>query len=84
MNRLRMAAMLLGIAGLQAAECAESILFIGNSFTFGAEAPQVQRYRPETVRDLNQEGMGGVPALFKSFTRQADSRTTSVTKRPPE
>ena len=30
-----------------------------------------QAFRPETVTDLNQEGMGGVPALFKAFTRQA-------------
>ena len=63
--------MLLGIAGLQAAECAETILFVGNSFTFGAESPPVQRYRPETVTDLNHEGIGGVPALFKCFTREA-------------
>ncbi|MGH6884566.1 MAG: DUF4886 domain-containing protein [Geminicoccales bacterium] len=63
--------MLLGVAGLQAAECAETILFVGNSFTFGAESPPVQGYRPETVTDLNHEGMGGVPALFKSFARQA-------------
>jgi beta-glucanase (GH16 family) len=63
--------MLLGIAGLQAAECAETILFVGNSFTFGGDSPPVQAYRPETVTDLNHEGIGGVPALFKSFTRQA-------------
>jgi len=47
-----------------------SILFIGNSFTFGAGS-DVQRYRPESVTDLNHEGIGGVPALFRSFTRQA-------------
>ena len=28
-------------------------------------------YRAETVTDLNGEGNGGVPALFKSFTQQA-------------
>src|SRR5437868_407656 len=49
---------------------ARAILFIGNSFTFGAGSP-VRTYRPETVTDLNKEGIGGVPALFKSFTRQA-------------
>ena len=49
---------------------ATSILFIGNSFTFGAGSP-VQRYRPDSVTDLNKEGIGGVPALFKSFTSQA-------------
>ena len=48
-----------------------SILFIGNSFTFGAGSP-VQFYRSGTVTDLNDLGIGGVPALFKSFTDQAD------------
>ena len=57
--------------GFQSAECAETILFVGNSFTFGADSPPVQAYRPETVTDLNREGIGGVPALFKSFTREA-------------
>ena len=47
-----------------------SILFIGNSFTFGALTP-VQTWRSDIVNDLNHEGIGGVPALFKSFTRQA-------------
>ena len=47
-----------------------SVLFIGNSFTFGAGSP-VQKWRPEIVTDLNHEGIGGVPALFKSFTAQA-------------
>ncbi len=67
----RIAATLLGIAGLQAAGCTQTILFVGNSFTFGGHSPQVESYRPETVTDLNRESMGGVPALFKSFTRQA-------------
>ena len=47
-----------------------AVLFIGNSFTFGAGSP-VQRWRPEIVNDLNREGIGGVPALFKSFAKQA-------------
>jgi hypothetical protein len=47
-----------------------SVLFLGNSFTFGAGSP-VQTWHPETVTDLNHEGIGGVPALFKAFTRQA-------------
>ena len=47
-----------------------AILFIGNSFTFGALTP-VQKWRPEFVTDLNHEGIGGVPALFKSFTKEA-------------
>ncbi len=43
---------------------------MGNSFTFAAYSP-VMTYRAETVSDLNGEGIGGVPALFKAFTREA-------------
>jgi len=49
---------------------AASILFVGNSFTF-ADLSDVKHYRPESVHDLNNEGIGGVPALFKGFTVQA-------------
>lgn len=51
-----------------------SILFIGNSFTYGDPAgdlPQVQEFRPHTVNDLNGTGIGGVPALLKAMTEQA-------------
>jgi hypothetical protein len=65
---------LLGIAlalSLPAAQAAAaSILFIGNSFTFAQGSP-VRSYRPNTVTDLNRQGIGGVPALFKSFTVQS-------------
>ncbi len=47
-----------------------SVLFIGNSFTYG-HGSAVRFYRADTVTDLNSEGVGGVPALFKSFTQQA-------------
>jgi hypothetical protein len=47
-----------------------SILFIGNSFTFGSGSA-VRYYRNHTVHDLNHEGVGGVPALFKVFAEQA-------------
>jgi hypothetical protein len=47
-----------------------SILFIGNSFTYGAGSA-VRYYRNQTVTDLNNEGVGGVPALFKVFAEQA-------------
>src|SRR5262245_35062949 len=47
-----------------------SVLLIGNSFTFGAGST-VHGWRPVIVTDLNREGIGGVPALFKSFTTQA-------------
>jgi hypothetical protein len=47
-----------------------SVLFIGNSFTFAAGSA-VRYYRAETVADLNGQGQGGVPALFRSFANQA-------------
>ncbi|WP_217704169.1 PEP-CTERM sorting domain-containing protein [Piscinibacter koreensis] len=48
-----------------------TILFIGNSFTFG-QGSAVQTYRPNTVTDLNGgTTIGGIPALFKAFTSQA-------------
>jgi hypothetical protein len=47
-----------------------SILFVGNSFTFGSGSA-VHYYRNQTVTDLNNEGVGGVPALFEVFTEQA-------------
>ena len=50
-----------------------SILFIGNSFTFGAMS-DAMTYRKTSVTDLNGEGMGGVPALFKRFTEEAKLR----------
>jgi hypothetical protein len=50
-----------------------TILFVGNSFTFGAESP-VMTYRTGSVTDLNGDGMGGVPALFKRFADQAGLR----------
>jgi hypothetical protein len=53
-----------------AADAATSILFIGNSFTYAHFSP-ARFYRPDTVTDLNGEGQGGVPALFKCFTQQA-------------
>lgn len=48
----------------------ESILFIGNSFTFGYGSAVVY-YRPDSVTDLNGTEKGGVPALFEAFTEQA-------------
>jgi uncharacterized protein DUF4886 len=63
------AAVTLVLAGVNA-QAGKSVLFIGNSFTFAAGSP-VHFYRSDTVTDLNNEGIGGVPALFKSFTQQA-------------
>lgn len=66
------AALLLALspAAAPTSAVATSVLFIGNSFTFAAGSP-VQFYRADTVTDLNREGIGGVPALFKSFTQQS-------------
>lgn len=47
-----------------------SVLFIGNSFLFGAGSA-VRFYQAHTVTDLNGDGFGGVPALFKAFTTLA-------------
>lgn len=55
---------------LNGAAASKSVLFIGNSFLFGSGSA-VRYYRADTVTDLNGEGQGGVPALFKSFTQQA-------------
>ena len=53
-----------------AAARADTILFVGNSFTYGHGSP-VKFYRDESVTDLNGEEIGGVPALFKSFATEA-------------
>jgi hypothetical protein len=49
---------------------AKTILFVGNSFTYGELSP-VKTYKANTVTDLNKTGVGGVPALFKTFATQA-------------
>lgn len=49
---------------------ARTILFVGNSFTFGGGSA-VRIYHPEYVTDLNGEAIGGVPALFAVFAREA-------------
>ena len=56
------------VARTRPAAAPRTILFVGNSFTFGALSP-VARFRTGTVTDLNGEGLGGVPALFKAFTQ---------------
>ena len=54
---------------------AKTILFIGNSFTFGALSP-AHHYQTSTVTDLNGPDktgrtVGGMPAVFKQFTVEA-------------
>jgi hypothetical protein len=60
----------LGLVLTTGSALAGSIVFIGNSFTY-AYGSAVRYYRADTVTDLNSQGIGGVPALFKSFTTQA-------------
>ena len=59
------------VVSLQAAPAAAatSILFIGNSFTYGALTPAVMNYKPGTVTDLVGTNIGGVPALFEQMTK---------------
>ena len=51
------------------AASARTIIFVGNSFFFGSHTA-VRPYKADTVTDLNGTKEGGVPALFKSFTKQ--------------
>jgi hypothetical protein len=66
---LAVAGMLLLGASTLAAQQRQTVLFIGNSFTFGSGSA-VRYWRANTVTDLNHEGVGGVPALFDSFADQ--------------
>ena len=65
-----LASLILTLSTVASAQLDQSVLFIGNSFTFGYGSA-VKYYRADTVTDLNNEGIGGVPALFKSFSDQA-------------
>lgn len=58
-------------ASVPAQAAPQRILFVGNSFTMGANSA-VLRYRPDSVEDINGEGVGGIPALFAKFAEQAD------------
>jgi Domain of unknown function (DUF4886) len=67
---LRLTVVSLIVFGTADAQSARTVLFIGNSFTF-ADKSAVHFYRAGTVTDLNHEGIGGVPALFKTFAGEA-------------
>ncbi len=67
---LTLVAMVVLGTGIAEAQQRPSVLFIGNSFTFGSGSA-ARFYRSNTVTDLNDEGIGGVPALFKSFADQS-------------
>jgi hypothetical protein len=69
-TRTTLKAAALACCMLAPAAFAADILFVGNSFTFAAGTP-IMNYKADTVTDLNKNGTGGVPALFKSFTMQA-------------
>src|SRR3954465_15901184 len=74
MQKMLFAAALLLASG-QGAGAAPSVLFIGNSFTYGAHSAAMH-YHTETVHDLNPpdargQTIGGVPALFKALTVEA-------------
>jgi hypothetical protein len=64
------ALLLAGLLAIAGRADAASILFIGNSFTYG-QGSAVHYYRANTVTDLNGQGIGGMPALFKSFATEA-------------
>src|SRR3569623_364296 len=73
MKRYLIAALVL--IALPANAQTRTILFVGNSFTFGANSA-AHYYKPDTVIDLNGPGttgktVGGVPASFKAFTKEA-------------
>jgi len=64
----------LALGSLALPASATTILFVGNSFTYGdpaGAAPTVYNFRPGTVTDLNGTNIGGVPALFKAMTARA-------------
>ncbi len=69
LGRIIALAVALATASLAHAE-PQRILFIGNSFTMGANSAAL-RYRPDSVTDLHDDGVGGVPAIFKTFAEQA-------------
>ncbi len=66
MKRYLIAAFML--MALPASAQTKTILFVGNSFTFGANSA-AHYYKPDTVTDLNGPGangktVGGVPGTF--------------------
>ena len=47
------------------------ILFVGNSFTFGALSRKAYACDRDAITDANGTQQGGVPGIFKEMTRQA-------------
>ncbi len=69
-RRTAATSLVLALALCSGATQAADILFIGNSFTYAAGSA-VRTWRADSVNDLNAQGIGGMPALFKAFTQQA-------------
>jgi hypothetical protein len=73
-RRVALAVLALAVVSLAQPAAAQpkvkSILFVGNSFTFGANSPLL-RFHAHDVTDLNKAGFGGVPALFGIFAKEA-------------
>jgi len=74
MGRAAICYTVMALAYCSAAE-AKTILFVGNSFTFGANSA-AHYYKSDTVTDLNGPGtngktVGGVAAMFKAFSKEA-------------
>ena len=70
-----LAALVLLAAAIAGPATARTILFVGNSFTFG-ELSAAKHYQTNTVTDLNGPDatgrtLGGMPAIFKQFTVEA-------------
>lgn len=81
---VRAALLALTLSGLSLPAFAEetrSILFVGNSFTQGANSA-VLRYRPQSVEGRVEADVGGIPALFARFAEQTGQiwRVVHVTR----
>jgi len=85
MRKKMLAGLVAALLAAPAAAAPTSVLFVGNSFTFGRANP-VMQYATDTVTDMNLQNWinnasgsnadephpwGGIPAIFKAFTVQA-------------
>jgi hypothetical protein len=70
MTHARIVVLAAALVALSGGAWGKTILFVGNSFTFGQHSA-LKHYKANTVTDLNKTEIGGVPALFKAFADQA-------------
>jgi autotransporter-associated beta strand protein len=61
----------------RSATATTNILFVGNSYTYGACG--ADGYNSGAITDANGTGMGGVPGVFKKMTTQAGLTSYNVT-----